>query len=133
MEFFEKELSTQLMGCFYEVRNKYGRFHRERLYDTALGELFTLRKIPFVAQPRIGQFSFDTGAKIGYIVCDKLVAEKIVIEIKAKPFTTRDDQGQCIEYLKTFPYEILYLVNFGEANFMPQRFIYTNDRKPFMR
>lgn len=54
--FLERDLSYKLRGCFYNVRNKYGRFHHERIY----------------------------------------------------------------------------LVNFGEENFNPRRFIFTNDRKHFI-
>lgn len=132
MEFFEKELSDQLMGIFYEVRNKYGRFHRERFYDNVISEIFGLRGIVHINQPRIKQFSLDTGKEISYTVFDKLVADKIILELKAKPYTNKDDEMQCLEYLKTIPYEILYLVNFGEIQFKPHRYIYTNDRKLFL-
>jgi len=51
--------------------------------------------------------------------------------LKAKSFLTMDDIRQTIEYLKTTKYEILYIVNFGENNFKPKRYIFTNDRKIF--
>ncbi len=121
------------MGIFYEIRNKYGRFHREQLYDRVMGEILGLRGILYKDKPRIKQFSLDTGKELSYVVFDKLVADKIVLELKAKPYSTKDDHMQCIEYLKTIPYEILYLVNFGESQFQPKRFIYTNDRKLFIK
>ena len=79
MEFIEKELSGQLMGIFYEVRNKYGRFHRERFYDKVVAEVLELRGISYIDQPRVTQYSIDTGKELSYVVFDKLVADKIVL------------------------------------------------------
>lgn len=34
--FLEKELSEKLMGCFFDIRNKYGPSHREKFYHEIL-------------------------------------------------------------------------------------------------
>ena len=130
--FLEKELSYKLVGCFYAVRNLYGSGHRELFYDRVLSETLALEKIPFIDKPRIPLYSMQTGKIISHIIPDKLVAGKIIVEIKAKPVASRDDYAQVREYLKITPYEILYLVNFGQTVFQPARNIYTNDRKPFL-
>lgn len=130
--FLEKDLSYKLIGCFYKVRNLYGNGHREILYDRALSEVLTSEKIDFVDKPKISVHSLQTGKKLSYMIPDKLIADKIIVELKAKPFLTGDDTAQAKEYLKTTKYEILYLVNFSEPEFKPLRFIYTNDRKSFI-
>ena len=130
--FLEKELSYQLISCFYDVRNKYGRWHSQRVYDRALGEQFDLKGIKHISQPRINAYSIDTGKKLAIYIPDRLVENKIIVEVKAKPLITKDDENQIIEYLKITKYEILYSVNFREESFKPRRFIYTNDRKSFM-
>ncbi len=129
--FLEKALSEKLMGCFYDIRNKYGPNHRENFYHRVLIELIGLRKIEFKNKPKINKYSLDTGKLITYYLPDILVENKIIIELKAKPFLTMDDIRQTIEYLKTTKYEILYIVNFCEEKFKPKRYIYTNDRKIF--
>ncbi len=129
--FLEKELSEKLVGCFYDIRNKYGPDHREKFYLEVLFELLGLRKIDCSKQPKINKYSLETGRLITYYMPDILVANKIIVELKAKPFLSYDDIRQTIEYLKTTKYEILYIVNFGESNFKPRRYIYTNDRKNF--
>lgn len=131
-DFLEKELSYKIMGCFYDVRNKYGSGHHERVYDRTLGEQFELKNIRYMSQPKIDVYSLDTGKKIAIYIPDKLVENKIIVEVKAKPVTSSEDQRQVIEYLKASKYEIAYLVNFTEEEFHPKRFIYTNDRKPFL-
>ena len=97
-----------------------------------LGEILIIEKLSFEEKPRIPLYSMQSGNIVSYAIPDKLVASKIIVEIKAKPFTTQEDIAQVTEYLRIAPYEILYLVNFGERNFNPIRKIYTNDRKPFL-
>lgn len=131
--FLEKDLSYKLMGIFFEIRNKYGSGHHERVYDRVMSEIFNLRGINHVSQPRINIYSVDTGKLITYYQPDKLVENKIIIEIKARPFTSLDNERQTAEYLKNTKYEIIYLVNFGEGNFKPRRYIHTSDRKDFLK
>ena len=131
--FPEKELGFILMKGFYRIRNNYGSGHREKIYERAIGEWLNLNKIVYVFQPRIDIYSLDTGKKIGIYIPDVLAANKIPIEVKAMPFTTKENEHQIISYLKSSEYEIAYLVNFGEKDFKPRRFIYTNDRKSFIK
>lgn len=130
--FLEKDLSYKLVGCFYKVRNLYGVGQREKFYDEMLGEVLELEGLKFIDKPKVPLYSILTGKIVSYRIPDKLVEGKIMVEIKAKPFFTKDDIGQATEYLKITGYQILYLVNFSESNFQPRRFIYTNDRKPFL-
>ena len=130
--FLEKELSFTLVGCFYKIRNLYGSNYREKFYDTVADEIFKEAALSIVDKPKIELYSFTTGKIVSHIVPDKLINQKIIVELKAKPFTAREDMAQVMEYLKITKYEILYLVNFGEKEFEPRRFIYTNDRKPFL-
>lgn len=130
--FLEKELGSILMKSFYDIRNKYGRWHNERIYDRALQEYYDKVKLRYVSQPRIGVYSVDSGKTLGVYVPDILIKDKIIIELKARDYVSQNEQGKAIEYLKCSKYEILYLVNFREKNFKPKRYIYTNDRKQFI-
>jgi len=130
--FLEKNLSEKLIGCFYDIRNKYGKDHRENFYHNILAELLELRKIKYLNKPKINKYSLETGKLITYYIPDILVENKIIVEIKAKPILTYDDIGQTIEYIKTTEFEIIYIVNFGEINFKPKKYIFTNDRKNFI-
>ena len=130
--FLEKELSYKIVGCFYDVRNKYGANHHERVYHRTLAEQFDIKKIKYISEPKIEVFSLDTGKVIALYVPDFLIEDKVVIEIKAKEFNNDKFYRQTLEYLKASKYEIAYLVNFGEQNFQPRRLIYTNNRKDFI-
>ena len=128
----EKDLSFKLMGCFYKVRNVYGCGHREKIYDRVLDEVLVEAGLKYVNKPKITLYSFALGKPISSFIPDKLIENKILVEIKAKPFVTVEDLNQMREYIKITKYEIIYLVNFGLKEFKPFRYIYTNDRKPFI-
>lgn len=130
--FLEIDLSYKLVGCFYRVRNKYGRFHHEKVYDIGLNEECNLIDLPFIDKPRIPIYSVNTGKQISIFIPDKLVANKIIVEVKARPFIPEEEFIRALEYLKVSEYEILYIVNFGEEDFKPKRFIYSNSRKSFI-
>jgi len=86
--FLEKELSYKLVGCFYKVRNLYGSGHRENFYDKVFDEVLGLENIRFINKPKVDLYSIQSGKIISYIIPDKLVENRIIVELKAKPFTT---------------------------------------------
>jgi len=131
--FPEKDLGGNLMQFFYDVRNKYGRWYSEKVYDKALKEQLELKKINFIYQPRIDIYSVDTGKKISTYVPDFLIEDKILVENKVNPYFSQENMDQALQYLKNCRYEIIYLVNFREKDFKPRRFIATNDRKFFLK
>ena len=120
------------MKSFYDIRNKYGKWHNERIYDRALQEYYDRIGVKYISQPRINIYSLDSGRVLGVYVPDLLVDNKIIIELKARSFVSQEEREKAIEYLKCSNYEILYLVNFREDNFKPRRFIFTNNRKSFI-
>ena len=127
-----KELSYQLQGCFYQVRNKYQRGHKEIIYQKALEEELTLAKINYDREHRINIYSVTTNKKIGVYIPDFVIENRIVVELKAAQATTQDMKMQLWHYLKNSQYQLGYLVNFGESDFKPLRFIHTQERKKFL-
>src|SRR3989344_2898150 len=109
----EPELSYKVQGIFYDVSNKYGQGLKEQIYQKALAEEFTKHKILFEQQKRINIFSMDSGKLLGSYIPDFVIEDKIILEIKASVFTTKENINQQISYLKASAYEIGYLVNFG--------------------
>ena len=128
----EKELSYIVQGAFFEVYNKYGNGLKEKVYERAVIEVLRNKGVGAMSQVRIDIYSLDTGKKLGTYVPDLIVSNKIIIEIKATPFTRKDDLRQQRSYLQVSKYEIAYLVNFGTPKLEFYRSIFTNDRKPFI-
>jgi len=129
----EGELSYKIVKYFYNVRNKYGMHHNERVYHKALIEELEINEVDFISKPRIDLFSLTTGKRLTYYEPDLIIKNKIIIELKAKyPIVTNEQVMQVIEYLKISKYEVAYLINFKEFDFRPRRFIHTSDRKKFI-
>ncbi|MEK7664119.1 MAG: GxxExxY protein [Patescibacteria group bacterium] len=130
--FLEAELSYRIQGVIYGVSNKYGKGLKEQIYQKALEEEFEKNNIYFEKQKRINIYSLSSGKSLGVYVPDFLIEDKIILEIKASNFTTKQDVNQQLSYLRASAYEIGYLVNFGTSSLYVKRFIFTNDRKSFI-
>lgn len=128
----EKDLCYKIQGCIYNVANKYGKGLKENIYQNALVEEFQKNNLKAEGQKRINIYSFDTGKKLGTYIPDFVIEHKVVLEIKASGFTTRQNLEQQRSYLRISEYEIGYLVNFCTDEIYIKRSIYTNDRKPFI-
>ena len=130
-KFLHKELSYQVLGCIYAVRNKYGSGQKELVYQNALDEELKQKKIPFKRETNIKIISPDTGKVMGNYRVDFIIDEKIIIEVKAMTYTPKKIEEQLYSYLRSTPYEIGYLINFGSPKIFIKRVILTNDRKSF--
>lgn len=129
-ELLYKELSYQIQGGIFEVYKGLGCSFKESAYDNALfEELTTQRKLIAERQKRIS--IYFKGKKVGAYVPDLVVDNKIVVEIKAKTFLTKQDIQQFWNYLKGSEYKIGYLVNFGTPGKVEMiRKVYDLARKP---
>lgn len=126
------ELSYAIQGAIFFVANTYGKGLKEIVYQKALAEAFTNAKLSFEEQKRINIYSLTSGKVLGTYVPDFIVDNKIVLELKASTFTTRENMLQQQSYLKASIYEVGYLINFCTPRLFMKRSIYTNDRKPFI-
>jgi len=126
------ELSYEIQGALFTIANSYGQGLKEIIYQNALAEEFTKRKLSFKEQKRINVYSLETGKILGVYIPDFIVENKIIIEIKATEFPAKRDVDQLRSYLRASEYEVAYLVNFCAQELFIKRSIYTNNRKPFI-
>src|SRR3989338_10841213 len=126
------ELSYEIQGALFTIANSYGQGLKEIIYQNALAEEFTKRKLSFKEQKRINVYSLETGKILGVYIPDFIVENKIIIEIKATEFPAKRDVDQLRSYLRASEYEVAYLVNFFAQELFIKRSIYTNNRKPFI-
>lgn len=128
-----KDESYKLIGIFYEISNKYGSGHKEQTYYELLKEMLERESISYKFQPRVNIYSVDTGKKVSVYTPDFVVYDAILLEIKAMVRLPRLYQDQLYKYLKLSKYEIGFLVNFGIPRITPERIIYTNDKKKWLK
>ena len=111
----EKELSYKLNGIFYAIQDKLGRFARERQYSD---ELEVELKNSHIAYRR--EFPIEAGGRKSNFA-DFIIEEKILIEIKTKPFIIKEDYAQTMRYLNAGNLKLGLLVNFQQRFLKPKR------------
>lgn len=131
--FLYKDLSYELIGIFYKIRNEYGPGHKEKVYQNIFEELLISKQIIYKREVRINVYSSETGKIVGTYVPDFVIDDKIIVEFKSSKYTTVTDEKTFYHYLRNSKFEVGYLVNFSTQEFYIKRIIYTNDRKPFLK
>lgn len=131
--FPHKDLGYEILGAVYEVRNTYGSGQKELVYQNALAEELEARGIPFKREEQIKILSPKTGKVMGTYRLDFVIDEKVILEVKVMKFTPTKIEQQLYSYLRSTPYEVGYLANFGSTKLYIKRVILTNDRKPFIK
>ena len=88
---FEKE-SYEIRGGFFNVYNTLGGGIKEKIIENALNKELENRGFEISKQKRI-ELRYK-GERIGIYIPDIIVNDKIIIEIKSKPFITNEDKKQ---------------------------------------
>lgn len=112
------ELSYVITGCCFRVHRSLGRFCRERQYADALEQEFSLKKIPFHREMNSKKIQSDSPQGNRF---DFIIEGKIILELKAKSFVTKEDYYQMQRYLSAANLKLGMLVNFRNAFLKPQR------------
>lgn len=111
----EKELSYKLVGIFFEIQKELGRFCRERQYADILEKKLLESKLSFKRE-----FPIEIGERKSNFA-DFLIENKILIDLKAKPFIEKEDFFQTKRYLKVSGIELGLIVNFQDRYLKPKR------------
>lgn len=129
---YERE-SYEIRGACFDVYKAFGGAFKEKVVDRALGKALQKRGLKVEEQKRIDIY-FE-GEKVGLYVPDKIVNEYILLELKAKPFLTKQDIDQFWKYLRGSEYKLGFLVNFAPARLEIKRIVYDKARnsKKFQR
>jgi len=116
----EKELSYKLGGIFFEIQNELGRFCRERQYADLLEKKLIEKKLNFKRE-----YPLEIADRKSNFV-DFIIENKILIDLKAKPFIEKDDFFQMKRYLKIANLKLGLIVNFQDRYLKPKR-VLNND------
>jgi GxxExxY protein len=109
--FFHKELTYDAIGAAMEVHKVLGPGFVESVYERALGREFELREIGYRSQAELNVAYKGTIA--GQFRADFLVAERVIVELKAVKQLTKAHEAQLINYLKATGHRVGLLLNFG--------------------
>ena len=113
------DLSYKICGlCFY-IHNKLGRYRNEKQYADALENLLRENKIKYIREKPIPP-SFR-GEKDRRNIPDFIIENKIVVDLKAGNFITKEDYFQMRRYLVSYSQELGLIVNFRQKYLYPKR------------
>ena len=103
-----------IIGAAMEVYNILGYGFKEEVYQEALEKELSLRQIPFEHQYLINMYY--KGEKLEkYYQADLICYGKIIVELKALPELSSENEQQILNYLKATKMEVGILLNFGSS------------------
>ncbi len=110
---FEKESYAIRGGCF-EVYKQFRNRHKEKVYRRALVIFLKSRGLEIEEEKQIPIYFM--GEKVGLYIPDIVVNKSIFLELKCKPFVSKDDINQFWYYLKVTDFILGFLINFGSSS-----------------
>jgi len=121
-----EEESYKIRGACFKVYNALGGGIKEKIIGRALFKELILQGMAVENQARIDMV-YDN-EKIGVYIPDFIVNDKIIIEIKSKPFIKKEDEKQFWGYLKGSNYKLGFLIGFTPQKLIIKRYVYTKKR-----
>ena len=105
---YEKE-SYEIRGVCFRIYNTLGGGIKEKIIEKVLQKELIKAWMKIETQKRIDVL-YD-GEKIATYIPDMVVNEKIMIELKSKPFITKSDEKQFWGYLKGTSFPLGFLIS----------------------
>lgn len=102
-----------IIGCAFEVHNRLGSGFLEKVYENAL-RIELLKKGLKVKQQEPIKVWYDDQV-IGDYLADLLVADRIIVELKAVLSLTKEHEVQLVNYLTATKMDTGLLINFGSS------------------
>jgi GxxExxY protein len=121
------ELSYKINGLCFDIHNELGRFCKEKQYADKLEELLKKNKLKYKRE--INLENINQNSPKGN-VADFIIDNKIIVDLKAKKFTTKEDYFQMQRYIKATNLKLGLIVNFRNTYLKPNRIINFDTPKP---
>jgi GxxExxY protein len=130
LNFKHSDITELIIKAFYTVYNALGYGFLEKVYGNAL--VIELRKLGVKVIPETRIAVYYDGQSVGEYFADLLVADAVIVELKAVQRLLEEHEAQLLNYLKATPYEVGLLLNFGPKPEF-RRKAFDNTRKGSMR
>ncbi|HLB49872.1 MAG TPA: GxxExxY protein [Anaerolineales bacterium] len=118
------ELTYKIVGCAMSAHRKLGPGLREDSYQRDMAVRLTEEEMAFEDQKHIEIYNTSAGnVLIGYYIPDFIVANLVVVEIKALKNLDNSHVAQIIGYLAVTKCPIGLLINFGARSLQWKRIL----------
>jgi GxxExxY protein len=114
-------LSFQIIAAAQEVSNALGCGFLEKVYENALA--VELRSRGLAVQQQSGIAVRYKREVVGEYFADLVVAEQIIVELKAVKLLDNIHEAQCMNYLRSSGLPLCLLMNFSRPRLVVRRFI----------
>jgi len=120
------EITSKIIGLFYDVYNELGYGFLESVYEESL--VIALRQAGLIVNRQVPLPVWFRNQKVGDFKADITVEECVLLELKCAKNLDPAHEAQILHYLKSTDIEVGILLNFG---LKPQfrRLIFDNQRK----
>jgi len=106
-------LTSQIIGAGIEVHRKLGPKLLESIYQRSMEIELDRRGVPFRAQAPVPVFYKDEF--VGDFYADLIVAERVVVELKAVERLNNAHLAQMLSYLESTKLRLGLIMNFNET------------------
>lgn len=124
--FLYENITYKIRGACFKVWNEFGSSVKENIIEKSLCIEMKNLGLKVERQKRI--YIFYKNQKVGTYIPDLIINNVILIELKRKPFISKDNERQFWLYLKGSEYKLGLLINFGPNGLDIRRRIYDKAR-----
>jgi len=128
-DFLYADETYLIRGACFKIWKEFGGAFKEKVVDRALE--IELNNCGLKVENQKSIPIYYQGKKIASYVPDKIINDKILLELKCKPFLTKEDERQFWLYLKGSEYKLGLLINFGSKKLEIKRRIYDKGREKY--
>ncbi len=121
-DFIYKDLTYKIIGSAMNVHKILGSGFLESVYEAALKVKFSKSNIPFKSQVEFPVIYRNENIKT--FVCDIVVNDKVIIELKAIKQITDIERAQLLNYLKVTKLKVGLIINFGSNSLQHERIVF---------
>lgn len=114
MEIVEAELTDKIIGAAIDAHRELGPGLLEPAYEACLCHELLRRGIPFERQKEVPVTYRGLHIDCGYRI-DVLVAEKVILELRAVEALNGVHEAQILTYMKLAGIRVGLLINFNET------------------
>ena len=126
MVYQHTEITDKIIKAFYTVYNTLGYGFLEKVYRNAM--TLELGQQGLVVVPEAPINVYYRNELVGEYFADLLVADVVLVELKAARHLADEHEAQLLNYLKATRYEVGLLLNFGPKPEIKRR-AFDNARK----
>jgi GxxExxY protein len=121
------ELTEKIIGVYYDVYNEIGHGFLETVYRNSMQ--IALTEAGLLVQREFPIPVWFRGQEVGQFRADLLVANCLLLELKAVNVLDRSHEAQILHYLRATAIEVGLLFNFGATRPQFRRIVFENSNK----